>query len=71
MVIKLSTDTFPRPESMADKKDPAVLYVQSFLLIRTIVGFIGILLPVVLIVGEAFFLKGGVHVRGSPGPRQS
>ncbi|MFB9237839.1 hypothetical protein ACFFWC_20135 [Plantactinospora siamensis] len=58
-------DTVPRPRDLADRDDPAVLYAKSYLLIRTSVGLIGILLPVVLIVGEAYFLRGGVHVRGS------
>jgi hypothetical protein len=30
-----------------------------------VVGFLGILLPILFIIGEAFFLRGGVHVRGS------
>ena len=34
-------------------------------MIRTVVGFVGVLLPLVLILGEAFFIRGGVHVRGS------
>ncbi len=62
---RLTTDTFRRPVNMDNNDDPAVLYVRSYLLIRTVVGFIGILLPIVLIIGEAYFLKGGVHVRGS------
>jgi len=61
----LTTDTFKRPVSMDDGGDPAVLYVRSYLLIRTMVGVIGVLLPIILIIGEAFFLKGSVHVRGS------
>jgi hypothetical protein len=32
---------------------------------RAVIGIIGIVLPLVLIAGEAFFLRGGVHVRGS------
>ncbi|MGC5019337.1 hypothetical protein [Micromonospora sp. DT47] len=42
-----------------------MLYAKSYLLIRTVVGFIGIFLPLVFIIGEAYFLRGGVHVRGS------
>ncbi len=61
----LTNDTFPRPADMADKSDPAVLYVESYLLTRTMVGVIGIFLPLAFIVGEAYFLRGGVHVRGS------
>jgi len=45
--------------------DPTTLYTQSYLLIRAVVGVIGIVLPVVFIFGETFFLRAGVHVRGS------
>jgi hypothetical protein len=64
-MLGLSADTYPRPANMADRDDPAVLYVQSYLLIRSLVGIIGVLLPFAFIVGEVFFLRGGVHVRGS------
>jgi hypothetical protein len=46
-----------------DKRDAA--YTSSYRIIRLIVGFLGVLLPIVFIIGEAFFLRGGVHVRGS------
>jgi Protein of unknown function (DUF998) len=58
-------DTFVRPTDLSDLSDSKVLYARSYLLIRTVVGVIGILLPLVFIVGEAFFLRAGVHVRGS------
>jgi len=45
------------------KRDEA--YTSSYRLIRLVVGFLGILLPIIFIIGEAFFLRGGVHVRGS------
>src|SRR5262245_64345008 len=45
------------------KRDEA--YTSSYRFIRLVIGFLGILLPVIFIVGEAFFLRGGVHVRGS------
>ena len=61
----LTRGTFPRPDDLTDKDDPAVLYVRSYLLIRTLVGLLGILLPLLFIVGEAAYLRGGVHVRGS------
>jgi hypothetical protein len=32
---------------------------------RLVVGILGVALPLVFIIGEAFFLRGGVHVRGS------
>ena len=40
-------------------------YTRSYRTIRLVVGFLGILLPLIFILGEALFLKGGVHVRGS------
>jgi len=40
-------------------------YTRSYRVIRLVVGFLGILLPIFLIIGEAFFLRAGVHVRGS------
>jgi len=61
----LTRNSFPRPDDLTDKADPAVLYVRSYLLIRTLVGLLGILLPVLFIVGEAAYFRGGVHVRGS------
>jgi hypothetical protein len=45
------------------KRDEA--YTSSYRFIRLVVGFLGIVLPIILILGEAFFLRGGVHVRGS------
>lgn len=61
----LTTDTFCRPVDMTDSSDPAVLYVLSYLHIRTVVGFLGILTPLILLVGDAFFLEGDLLVRGS------
>ncbi len=61
----LTTGSYERPADMWDMADPRVLYVRSYLLIRKIVGILGIVLPVVLIAGEAFFLRGPVQVRGS------
>jgi hypothetical protein len=46
-----------------EKRDKA--YTQSYRVIRLVVGFLGILLPLILIIGEAAFLKGSVSVRGS------
>jgi hypothetical protein len=60
-----SPDTLPRPRGLSDRSDPAVLYVRSYLLIRTAVGVIGILLPLVLIAGESWVRGGGVHVESS------
>jgi hypothetical protein len=44
--------------------NPADPYFRSYLVIRTAVGVMGILLPAVLILGEAL-LRGPVQVRGS------
>jgi hypothetical protein len=40
-------------------------YTRSYRAMRLVVGFLGVALPLVFIIGEAFFLRGGVHVRGS------
>jgi hypothetical protein len=64
-MFKPSEDTFVRPTDLSNLRDPNVLYARSYLLIRTVVGIVGILLPLVFILGEAFSLRAGVHVRGS------
>ncbi|HEY7013696.1 MAG TPA: hypothetical protein VH480_13115, partial [Streptosporangiaceae bacterium] len=46
-----------------NKRDQA--YTRSYRVSRLVVGFLGIALPLIFIFGEAFFLRGGVHVRGS------
>lgn len=61
----LTTDTFQRPANLSDSGDPRVLYARSYLLIRVIVGVIGVLLPTSLFVLDGFFLKGGLVVKGS------
>ena len=60
-----STETVPRPGDLKDHTDGAVLYRVSNLVTRAIIGVLGVLLPIIFIVGEAFFLRGGVRVRGS------
>jgi len=40
-------------------------YTRSYRAMRLVVGFLGVALPLIFIIGEAFFLRGGVHVRGS------
>jgi len=57
--------TEPRPPDRSAEGDQASLYVRSYLLIRTVVGVLGIVLPFVLILGEWFFLRGSAAVRGS------
>ena len=53
----------PPPALTAEER--ADQYSHSYLLIRTCVGVIGILLPIAFIVGEMFFLEQGFRVRGS------
>lgn len=64
-MLNLTTATFPRPTDLGDRADPAVLYARSYLLIRTVVGAIGILLPIVLWVVDALVLHGWLTARGS------
>jgi hypothetical protein len=45
--------------------DGKYLYLKSYLLMRTVIGFIGIFLPTVLLLGDIVFLKGSPLPRGS------
>lgn len=59
-------ESFERPDRLpTHSDDPSVLYAKSYLAIRTAVGCLAIALPIVLIIGEAVFLRGSVQVRGS------
>ena len=40
-------------------------YTRSYQVMRLVVGFLGVVLPFIFIFGEALFLRGGVHARGS------
>ena len=60
-----TSDSFERPRDLIDKTDPMVLYALSLLWIRAVIGALGIALPVIFIVGEAYFLRGDVEIRGS------
>jgi hypothetical protein len=51
-------DGFVRPIDLSNLRDPAVLYARSYLLIRTVVGVIGVLLPLAFILGEAVCVVG-------------
>ncbi len=64
-MLHLTTDTFARPDGVHDDGDPRVLYVRSYLLIRTAVGGLGALLPTLLFLIEWAFLRGDATVRGS------
>ena len=57
--------TFQRPRDLDDLSDPKVLFGRSYLLTRTVIGVIGLALPLAFIIGEAFFLRGDIHIRGS------
>jgi len=60
---KPETETSPRPSiSPKQGKD---LYLKSYLVMRAVIGFIGILLPAALLLGDWTFLDGDVRVRGS------
>jgi hypothetical protein len=52
-------------KTLIEDRDESGLLRLANLWTRAIIGIIGIVLPLVLIAGEAFFLRGGVHVRGS------
>ena len=64
-MFRTCDDDVDRPADLADPSDPTALYARSYLIIRALVGVIGIVLPVVFIIGETFFLRAGVRVRGS------
>lgn len=56
----------PRPEKLAERPDDGdVLYRQANLVTRAVIGILGVALPIIFIIGESFFLRGGVQVRGS------
>jgi hypothetical protein len=58
----------PSPKVLKKNKDtgdPIVTWRLTDLWTRAIIGIIGIILPILFIIGEWFFLRGGVHVRGS------
>jgi len=52
-------------KALIERGDESGLLRLANLWTRAVVGIIGIALPLVLIAGDAFFLGGGVHVRGS------
>lgn len=63
--MELTTNTFKRPDNLDDLDDPRVLYARSYLLIRMVVGSIGVLLPTLLFIIDSGFLPGPASVRGS------
>jgi hypothetical protein len=61
----MTTDTFARPDDLTNVTDARVLYARSYLLIRVIVGLVGILMPTSLFLLDAWALRGGWVVKGS------
>lgn len=61
----MATIDLAPPRPARDDPRAAPPYARSYLLIRMSVGLMGIMLPGALIVGEYFFVRGGVDVRGS------
>lgn len=61
-------DAPQRPDSTQDQAvdnlRSRILYLRSFLLMRTLIGVMGVLLPVTLLVGDGFLFEGG-KPRGS------
>jgi hypothetical protein len=55
----------PPPSELKDTRNPLVALRRTDLWSRAVIGTIGVVLPILLIIGEWFFLRGGVHVRGS------
>ncbi|MFC5261638.1 hypothetical protein ACFPJ1_05890 [Kribbella qitaiheensis] len=61
-ILTVEPQSPPRPTP--EEKDK-IAYLRSYLLMRAVIGFIGIILPVVLLLGDIFVLKGDVLPRGS------
>jgi hypothetical protein len=61
----------PADLNLTDIGNPLVLYVRSYLLIRTVIGAIGLLLPIVLAVADYFFVAKGIAAKGFVGPSPS
>lgn len=62
--IGLRTTSYAQPEVLAGH-EPAALYVRSYLLIRTVVGVLGVALPTVLLLADWLLLGGEAQLRGS------
>ena len=61
--LELLAEANTHSKNSGDGRDAA--YTRSYRVMRLAVGILGVALPLVFIIGEAFFLRGGVHVRGS------
>jgi hypothetical protein len=60
----LPADDFVRPTDLSRTHELSVRYSRSYLLIRAVVGFLGVLLPLTFFIGEAFIAQ-SVEFRGS------
>jgi len=60
----LPTDYPLRPENLSDNTNASVLYARSYLLIRTVVGLLGVALPIFFVIAESAINR-SVHFRGS------
>lgn len=63
--MALTTDTFAGPDNLAHNNNPDALYRRSYLLIRTVVGIVGVALPTALFALDWLILNGDARVRGS------
>jgi hypothetical protein len=67
-VADLAAPTAPSglsPAEVAVNLHSRILYLRSYLLMRAIIGFIGVSLPIVLIVGDNLLDRGAPTVRGA------
>jgi len=62
----MTIDTFERPPAGTAATDPRMMYIRSYLLIRTAVGAIGLLWPFVLALGDWFFVAHAIGAKGLP-----
>jgi len=65
MRFRLPNDATTPPRAQLEQTAEGILYLKSWLLIRLVVGLLGILMPVMLIVGDRLLFPGG------PVPRRS
>jgi hypothetical protein len=68
--FKSDLEPTPRPSASQEQESAAKIksepvYIWSYLLTRSVVGYLGISLPVVLIMGDVLFLAGSPTARGS------
>jgi hypothetical protein len=66
-ILGLDVFTLPRPSDieMADRASLEVLYVRSYLAVRSAIGVVGVALPIALMVAEGMFTTGGLRPQSS------